>query len=319
MRLKLLPLLLLFILFRGITYSQELRLFNYSYIEDNNIGFISLSDIYTLSEHPDSSSVPDIKKLGVDQSLSIVLDKEYRQRFFNGTGISESDNVYIYNYAENKLKTFKAKDLQVIALLNFYASVEDWPFSQYDYMIGFQIDNSQFADFNENYFDVLVYIGKENPFISGLLKPITWERAATKDKALLATIPTDDSFFTDREITDYSVGDIYTYESEGYSYYIKNLFDSNNELFVRHLIVVNTETKKLVCERIYDQWEGNGLASLNIQGEENEYADYQWTGQLFKGMDPVIFGFQYFSFGCPYITILNPNDEEVYIYCDNRH
>ena len=41
------------------------------------------------------------------------------------------------------------------------------------------------------------------------MKPITWERAATKDKALLATIPTDDSFFTDREITDYTVAPIF--------------------------------------------------------------------------------------------------------------
>lgn len=319
MRLKLLPLLLFFTLFIETVYSQELRLFNYWYIEDNNIGFISLSDVYTLSENPDSSSVPDIKKLGVDQSLSITLQAEYRKRFFDGTGVSETDNVYIYNYAEDKLKTFKAKDLQVIALLNFYASVEEWPFSQYDYMIGFQIDNSLLTDFNENYYDVLVYIGKENPFVSATLQPITWERSTPKDKELLLTVPTDDSFFIDREITDYTVGDIYTYKSEGYSYYIRNLFDSNNELFVRHLIVLNSETKKLICERIYDQWEGNGLASLNIQGEENEYADFQWTGKLFKGMDPVIFGFQYFSFGCPYITILNSNDEEVYIYCDNRH
>lgn len=319
MRLKLPILLLFFILFTRIVNSQELRLFNYWYIEENNIGFISLSDIYTLSENPDSSSVPDIKELGVDQSLSIVLEAEYRKRFFEGTGVSESDNVYIYNYAENKLKTFEAKDLQVIALLDFYASIEEWPFTQYDYMIGFQIDNGQLLDFNENYYDVFVYIGKENPFISGNLKPITWERAEAKDKTLLSSVPTDNSFFTDREIANYTVGDIYTYESEGYSYYLKNLFDSNNELFARHLIVLNSGTKQLICERLYDQWEGNGLASLNIQGEENEYADYQWTGKLFKGKSPVIFGFQYFSFGCPYITIMNSEEEEVYIYCDNRH
>lgn len=319
MNLKLFALLLLCGILTGKAHSQELNLFSYWYIEDNAIGFISLSDVYALSEHPDSSAIPDIKKLSVDQSLSIALDGAYRQRFFKGTGISESDNVYIYNYAENKLKTFKAKELQVIALLDFYASVEEWPFSQYDYMIGFQIDNSQLTDFKENYYDVLVYIGKENPFITGALEPITWDRAEAKDKTLLSTVPTDDSFFTDREITDYTVGDTYTYESGGYTYYIQNLFDGNNELFVRHLIVLNSATKKLVCERLYDQWEGNGLTSLNIRGEENEYADYQWTGKLFNGMDPVIFGFQYFSFGCPYITILNSNDEEVYIYCDNRH
>ena len=45
----------------------------------------------------------------------------------------------------------------------------------------------------------------------------------------------------------------------------------------------------------------------------------QWTGKLFKNKENVIFGFQYHSFSCPYITVLSKKPAQIEINCDNRH
>lgn len=160
---------------------ESIYLFNVTAKDSNDIAFVSLSDIYPVSDEKDTLVLPNIEKMGKYDAQYFTFDKNYRKRFLSKTNISETDSMFIYDYAKNKQVSFAVKNLKTAAMLNGYSSEEDWPYHNYDFMIGFEINKKYLNGFSEYYRDALVYVGKENPFSKERLKPIVWKKIAKKD------------------------------------------------------------------------------------------------------------------------------------------
>ena len=289
--------------------AQNLEIFDLKYIEKDSIhsfGFISLSEIHHLSEHPDSLATPDFSNIEIEEAPNyeyIELDSSYRKRFLSATHISETDKVFLYDYSVNSLLKFTVKNLKAVACLNYYGG--DWPYSQNEYMIGFEIEKKYLTAFDKYYCNAIVSIGKKNPFIRGKVKQVTWIKIQPSDFPS-KEIPNYDSAYTGKCIT----GDAYKFELEGLQYFLQELVRvTDQSVQAKRLIVIDFKTKKTICEKYFYSGEGASFAPM-----EN-----QWTGKLFKNKPSVIFGFHYVSFGCPYFTFLNSSESDLYIKCDNRH
>lgn len=299
----------------SFSQTNTLSLFDYAPLEERGVGFISLSDIYMV----DGQAIPDIIKLGIENAEYIPLPSPYRERFLSGCQLTELDSVFIYNYENDILKGFQIKQLKVVAMLDFYTTEGDWPYNQENYMVGFEINNKDLTEFNEELSQVIIAVGKRNPFERGSITPIIWSRIESSDQGYLSKIPDNKTIFLDLEIPPHRIGEHYKYDTDTYFYSLKNLINTENEVFARHLVILNKQTMKVVSERIFDETEGITLSKLNVTDEANDFWDSQWTGKLFKHKAPVVFGFQYFSFGCPTMIVLDPAEDDLYINCDNRH
>lgn len=277
--------------------------------EKDTIAQISLSDNYQLSDHKDSLAIPNIKNLEEKDAKYLVLNSTYRNRMLSKMKISEKDSVYVYDYSTNIVNTFSVKSLKVVAVVSPYGA--DWPYSQHDYMIGFELDPKLLKGFDSYYMNTLVCIGSKNPFAMKQLKAIKWkETAIAKVPAATVNPEYNDLIKTASKKTAYS------YKSNGFEYFLQDYIKEETVL-LRRLIVKEEKTNKIVCEKYYYESESGSLAQLNNNIENQESG--QWTGKLFKNKPEVIFGFVYVSFGCPGISFLDKNVPDVFINCDNRH
>lgn len=297
-------------------HPSNINLFYARFTDRENFAFVSLSDIYHLSEHPDSIAIPNIEDKGFDNAQYLILESRYRSLFLSGTGVQETDSLYMYDCKNNNLNTFAVKDLKVVAQVNPYASSSDWPLSQSDYMIGFEIDLKSVENFEDVMYENLVYIGKENPFVCEQLAPIRWSKIQT-DRYPTKTIKKSHTYY----LEDHIIGDTYLFEKDNLQYFIQNYHTNEERSYYetyRRLLVVDRTTKDVLADKLFGRGEGTSPSPLNFQGEEDTNI-YQWTGKLFKYKAPVTFGFEYISFGCPSISVLDKSGEDIYINCDNRH
>lgn len=292
----------------------EIVLFDLQSSDDRpKLGFISLSDIDRLSENDDSLAIPDVSAWTYDSAQYFQLDPAYRKRFLHRTGISENDAVFMYDYDADKLVSIPVKKLRVVASLNIYVSPDEAPFSQFDYMIGFEVDRSLLKGFKDLYFNtVLVSIGKESPFVRGQLKPIRWRKTKRSDFPLAKM-----SRKGRAQLEKKKAGNVYSCTVDSLQYVVQELFH-NDRNDSRCLLVLNKKTDRVIFERIYEEGESAGLAPLNYTNPDYGNKE-QWAGNLFQNRGPVLFGFVYYSFGCPEISFLEKNAHEIYINCDNRH
>ncbi len=316
--------------------AKDLKLFALRIIENKpkgSFGFISLSDVYSSGEHPDSLVFPDLQDKTFEEVQYLKFPSKNRKLFLAKIKVSESDKVFIYDYVADVLAAFPVSSLHVTATPSVYESKEDWPFPPENFMIGFEIKAADLKPFGEYLDHTLVYIGKESPFVRGQLKPVKWEKMPVKD---FPATPTDAKtysaintqlrefiFGNNFSITDKQVlTTAFKYEGEGFRYFIKSFSlkrEEYTEVLARHLLIFKAGTQELVCERTIVQSDGIRPVPLNHVEYSHGNATYQWTGKLFKDQPPVIFSFESFSFGCPEITVLDKACTDVYIYCDNRH
>ena len=292
---------------------ESINLFTLTYRDSTDVAFVSLSDIYPLDDTAsDTLALPNIEKMEKKAAKYFTLDKKYRNRFLSKTNISETDSLFVYDYAKNKLASFAIKNLKAAAWLNGYSSEEDWPYPKYYYMIGFEISKQSLKGFSDYYSDVIVYAGKENPFANEPLKPIVWKKIPGKE------YPSKPMKKEDRAILKSTVaGNTYLYKTDTYQYFLQDYLDSDKIIYARRLLVTDSKTKEIIIEKLYSQSEGTSPAPLN--GENGDDSFDQYTGKLFKNKPPVVFGFQYESFGCPAISLIDKSNEDIYIQCDNRH
>jgi hypothetical protein len=295
------------------TNEPNLAIYDLDISENNqkdSIAFVSLSDNYILSEHPDSLAIPSLKHKAEKDAQYLNLNSTYRKRFLSKMKISETDTVFIYDYSVSILKTYSVKNLNVIARINDYGA--NWPYSQFDYMIGFEINAKSLKNSNKYYRYNLVYIGKKSPFIIGQVKPVIWKKIKSKNFLSIPINPEEIS-----QIHQCIKGNAYNYTTKNRQYFIQE-FIRDNKVAVRHLLVLELKTKKTICQKIYYDHESASLAPLNLSQFNIDNID-QWAGELFINKPPVIFGFEYVSFGCPSITFVDQSEKDIYINCDNRH
>lgn len=296
---------------------QSINLFTLILPENENVAFVSLSDIYPLSEKSDSIAIPDIRIKGLEASRYFKLEGKYKERFYSETGITDTDSLFVYHYADNAYASFLARDLEVVAKINNYASDSDWPFSHYEYMIGFEINKEKLNGFRDKFYDALVFVGKENPFTKEPLTPIVWKKT-DGDEYPVKKI--EEEWL--QHLNSAIKGNTYLFEKENLKYYLQDFLSdpSHNDPrpYGRRLIVVDSTTNDVIIDKIFARGEGSSPSPLNYT--EEAYGEInQWTGKLLKDKPPVVFGFEYISFGCPYISVIDKSGEDIFLNCDNRH
>jgi len=296
--------------------AQDLNIFYlipYEKTVKETVGFISLSDVYIISESPDSAAIPSMELLDTVQSKHFYLDSMYRKRFLEGTHISPTDSVFLYNYVNHLSASFSVKSLKVLAKLNDYRSADEYPHQPYDYQIGFELAPAIRKKLCPNYSFPLVCIGKTNPFIKGQMKPIVWTKVPAKE------FPPYEVDTTNRWVLrNVKRGTTYRANLVGYTIFVQDILSNENDnLSARQLIVTDSKTNTLVRNDCFYDSEGAMPAPLNLMTSEKMINQY--VGRLFKGKPPVIMGFEYLSFGCDGITFLKKDLPPVYINCDNRH
>ncbi|MCD9855704.1 hypothetical protein LUD75_13355 [Epilithonimonas sp. JDS] len=264
--------------------------------------FISLSDIYHDSITVPPEIIKNQKNIPFSKRKHFELPTFYRQKLLKGTKLSENDTLYLFNYKDNLLEKFPIKNLKAVANLNLYSG-EDDEISDYYYMIGFELNEKVSREESmkkTNY--SLAYFGKENPFANQKLNPVKWEKSSAKE-------------FPVKINSKLKLGKSYKYKVGQTECYLQDLM-LENEINERKLVAV--KNGKIVLEKTYTKGEGAEFTPLNFV-ESTEYTDYQWSGNLFKGKPPVVFGFVSESFGCSAITFLDNSYPDLYTDCDNRH
>lgn len=265
--------------------------------------FISLSDIYTDSLAIPPDIIKNQKNMPFNELKHFELPTPYREKLFKGSKLRESDTLYLYNYKSDILEKFPLKDLKAVANLNLYTS-EGEEIQDYYYMIGFQLHQTDTEEnaMNRTNFS-LAYFGSENPFNKNSLQSVQWKKVSRE------------KFPVKSKHDTLQLGNVYHYQTGGFQYFLQD-FIREKEVTERKLVVL--QNGKTIFEKNYTLGEGAAFTPLNGI-ENNEYPSYQWTGNLFKGKPPVIFGFVSQSFGCSEITFLDKRYSEIYTNCDNRH
>lgn len=280
------------------------------------IAFISFSESYRTSEHPDSLAVPDLSGMPYDSVQHVRLTGKFRKRFLGGTGISESDKLFVFDYATGKSLSFPVSKLRVSAVINIYEIGMDMPIPQDSYMIGFEIDRSLLAGFSDGYYrHTLVAVGKENPFANRKLAPVPWKKAAA------GTFPQSKAgAAVTRELKGFTARKTYMAEWDTLQFFLRELTSkqSGYARSARHILVTGKASGKVQLEYSLVDDEGTGMAPLNLV--EKDHPDtLQWTGQLFKNRNPVLFGLAYYSFSCESIDFIGNSRFTIRTKCDSRH
>ncbi len=297
-----------------IVYQQDIAIYlldSYENEGEEDLGFISLSDSYI-----DSVAIPGeyLGKKKLNEVKRFELTGFYREKFLKSTHISEADQLFIYNYMVDSLLAISVKDLTVVGRINIYASDFDTqPYSENDFMVGFEIKGELLKGFKGRYYPSLVYVGEENPFIQGEMKPIVWEKIKNE-----SFYPSKKGYNDGKRMPKFLPSVAYKSKMNQYEFYVQDFIEHDRPIS-RHIIVIDSKTKFVVYDEIYETSEGSSLAPLNKMDPEHRLNDIQWAGFLFKNKPPVMFGFTFVSFGCSSINFLKLNESPIYILCDNRH
>ncbi len=311
---------LILIIHSLVGYSQNLdiyRLTTYASNNGNEFGFVSLTDGFPFSEHPDSLVIAN-EHLGnldldvVDDNLH-ELDSANRKRFLSRLNIKESDKLFLYHLIKDTIYTLKVSDLALVAHLTPYEP--QLPIPDYDYYIGLKIKENQLSmeevfDYGNNF----VAIGQSCPFQTGELEPIIWKKMVTENFPLfhkVKNLPSD--------LDGFQVQDIYEYNLGSLTYYMMNYANKNNAE-IRHLIVVDSLTNQLVYNKLFLVEGDHDLTPLATSFSEDKSAyQYQWTGKLFKNKSSIIYNVVEPWFGCKRIYFVDEEELPIRISCDNRH
>ena len=272
----------------------------------DTVGFVSLSEVLYISEHPDSTFMPEITEMPEDSASNyerIVLKDSIRKSVLSQSGLRENDRLFVYAFSKNILISIKLKELPLVAQLSPYAY--EWPYHQEDYQIGFELTKKQLQGLNVMYTWALVTIGKKHPFEVGKMSNIVWQPIST------SVFPTEKLSL--KEESDLSspmleAGASYMATYDTLVFYTQELM-RDSEQAGKRLLVLGKNSQQNIFEHTYY----NGESTMIATPEE------QYTGVLFKNRPPVVMGFTWESFGCPSIQFINPEKQTIVIRCDNRH
>ncbi|WP_353145343.1 hypothetical protein [Chryseobacterium sp.] len=266
--------------------------------------FISVSDIYT-DPHPIQEDILKQKGIPFEQLQCLELDSKHRKKMIDALHLTEDDSLYLFNYELNTLQKIPINQLKAVAYLSPYIS-EGEEIDPESYMLGFQIEANKRNDIYDQYNNVIAYFGNKNPFIEGKMQAIAWKKAG----ADIAK-----KYFTHSKLKP---GNTYQARYENLTYYMQDYLEE--EMVTERKLVVFNDHNEKIFEKTITTAGSDGAEFSPLNGIEADQANYtQWTGYLFKGKPPVIFGFMTQSFGCPSITFLDKKEKDFTINCDNRH
>lgn len=291
-----------------IDYS-DFNIFNLSVIssaeKDSDIDiFISVSDIYKGVQPVPESIIKNHKQMTYEELQHFELDASSRKKLLNGIHLTENDSLYIYEYWSNKLQRMPVSQLKAVAYLSPYSDSED--LDPDAYMMGFQVATHQKTTEYDRYINAIAYFGNKNPFVANKMKAVKWQKAGTD---------VSKKYFSHSKLTQ---GNTYQAKYKNMTYYLQDYLEEGNTV-ERRLAVINDHQEK-IAEKTFSLAESDGGEFLPLYGIDADEANiFQYTGYLFKGKPPVIFGFIAQSFGCPSISFLDKKEKDFPINCDNRH
>ncbi|SFN77899.1 hypothetical protein SAMN05421594_4166 [Chryseobacterium oleae] len=285
---------------------NHFNIYNVSLVQRNELMdvFISVSDIYTDSHAIPSDFIKNQKNIPFEKLQYVELDAEYRKKMLTGMHLTENDSLYLFNYEFNKLQKTPLNKLKAVAYLTPYAP-EGEEVDAGSYMIGFQIETQKDMDIFDRYSNAIAYFGNKDPFVQNKIKPMQWEKSATE---------VSKKYFSGSSL---KYGNTFQFKDNDLTYYLQDFLEGDI-VQERQLAVINNRNQKIFEKTITTGGDGAEFTPLN--GIDTDGANkFQWTGNLFKGKPPVVFGFVSQSFGCPSITFLDKGHKDLTINCDNRH
>lgn len=266
--------------------------------------FISVSDIYKGEQPIPADIVKNHKQMTYEERQHFELDTPSRKKLLNGIHLTENDSLFIYEYGSNKLQKMPISQLKAVAYLSPYTDSED--LDPDSYMMGFQVATHQKTTEYDRFNNAIAYFGNKNPFVENKMKAMKWQKAGADISK---------KYFTHSKLVQ---GKTYQSQYENLTYYLQDYLEEGN-IVDRKLVVIN-DRKEKIAEKTFSLAGSDGGEFLPLYGIDADEANiFQYTGHLFKGKPPVIFGFLVQSFGCPSISFLDKKEKDFPINCDNRH
>lgn len=267
--------------------------------------FISVSDIYT-DPHPiQEGALKKQKDIPFEQIQYLELDAQHRKKMMDALKLTENDSLYIFNYELNTLQQIPIHKLKAVAYLSPYES-DGEEVDPDSYMIGFQIEHHQNNTIYDKYTNAIAYFGSKNPFTKGKMQAIAWHKTGAD---------IGKKYFNHPKLKP---GNTYQARYENLTYYLQDYLEE--EMVMERKLAVFNDRNEKIFERTITPAGNDGAELSPLNGIETDESNLmQWTGYLFKGKPPVIFGFTVQSFGCPSITFLDKEEKDMVINCDNRH
>ncbi|MBI0155952.1 MULTISPECIES: hypothetical protein [Gilliamella] len=201
------------------------------------------------------------------------LPQKYRQSFLTASGISETDNLFVYNYEYNKLYSFPISKLEVFAIKD-----DCFPTDETNYQFGFALALNQLPQDYDPNDTTFVYIGKENPFAQQQLTLLNWQTISDKEYNYLA-------------------------QAYGLHYYLRQYPSHRDDYPKCGRLMIMNEKNKILRDDNYVFSSLYGGLPLNGKDKDHEYKK-QWTGKLFKNKPLVVFGF-FSRMDCPVIDFID--------------
>lgn len=266
--------------------------------------FISVSDIYKGEQPIPAEIVKNHKQMSFEELQHFELDAPSRKKLLNGIQLTENDSLYIYEYGSNLLQRMPVSKLKAVAYLSPYSDDQD--LDPDSYMMGFQVATHQKTTEYDRYNNAIAYFGNKNPFVDHKMKAVKWQKA---------NADISKKYFSHSKL---ALGKTYQSQYENLTYYLQDYLEEGN-ITERKLVVIN-DRKEKIAEKTFSLAGSDGGEFMPLYGIDADEANIsQWTGHLFKGKPPVIFGFMAQSFGCPSISFLDQKEKDFPINCDNRH
>jgi len=266
--------------------------------------FISVSDVYKGEQPVPAAIIKNQKQMTYEERQHFELDAPSRKKLLDGINLTENDSLYIYEYGSNKLQRMPISQLKAVAYLSPYSDDEE--LDPDSYMMGLQVATHQKTTEYDRYNNAIAYFGNKNPFVENKMKAVKWQKAGADISK---------KYFGQSKLPQ---GKTYQSQYENLTYYLQDYLEEGN-IVDRKLVVIN-DRKEKIAEKTFSLAGSDGGEFLPLYGIDADEANvFQYTGHLFKGKPPVIFGFLAQSFGCPSISFLDQKEKDFPINCDNRH
>ncbi|TZF94892.1 hypothetical protein FW781_13400 [Chryseobacterium panacisoli] len=266
--------------------------------------FISVSDIYKGVQPVPADILKNQKQMTYEERQHFELDAPSRKKLLEGIHLTDNDSLYIYGYGSNKLQRIPISQLKAVAYLSPYTDSED--LDPDSYMMGFQVATHQKITDSDKFDNAIAYFGNKNPFVENKMKAMKWQKAGADISK---------KYFSPSKLIS---GKTYQTQYENMTYYLQDYLEEGN-ITERRLAVINDHKEK-IAEKTFSLAGSDGGEFLPLYGIDTDEANiFQYTGHLFKGKPPVVFGFIAQSFGCPSISFLDKKERDFPINCDNRH
>ena len=259
-------------------------------------GFVNLSELLPYSEDESLTALLPDYQLDKGED-AIAMGPEQKKLMFERMKLSNKDSLYIYNFNSDRVHRFSLGELSAMAYVDLYRRGEKY-LNEYDYAFGLNLED-QYDEPGNNF----AYIGRENPFQTGNIQPMFWTMADPDDFPIQKPWMQQDSARL-----------AFIMHHNDFRYHLLSFKVDQRPYY--HLVFTETVTGSVISELTYARSESIFLRPI---AQEDDKEAYSWTGAVFKGKAPIIYGMYSNSFGCPSVQFIDKNEPPIPIRCDNRH